>query len=629
MTLFIARPTIDQSALLTTLILVTASVSAAAPAETSADLAVAAPVTLQHLCDLIKKPASDSADAEFAAIIHRLQVGDIRFVVHPIFDSDSDDFFWLHQFANWLHINSQPAALQRELSFQTGDQIQGNELAEAQRLLRAKSYLRDAKIRVATQCNADGSHNIDIETWDNWSLLPNIGFGRSSGRNKSSLGFKEDNFLGYGVRASVKYQSDYLRHGYETKLELPLSLTGIDSLQHSYLTTEWTDNNDGSRNYLLFDKPFYQAKTPKMLRVEWLDDQRLDQIYQQDRLAQQFLTEEQLYEVSAGWLISSTDQVQLRFLAGYRSQQWRFAVDPIHPTAQLPFDRQYQYPWLGLEYHQQQYQVVSDLYLINHPEDINLGWHHLFKFGLQTGDLAAVQALGYQLQLKSDKGFGNKDNLWLASASADGMFGVNSGDQLKLAVKAENFYRLSSSFTLYHKLAYAHRNKVWLDDPLTLGGDDGLRGYPVQYQHGNQRLLGTVELRWYPHLTLYQLIDVGLVAFADVGRISGTETTNQQYWINRQDLLIAGSGYAMPVMLNMMPPVTTSTADPRLLQAPIGMPVSAPVNGQWLGSVGIGARFFSSRSSNNHVIHLDLSKPVGSATQVNAWEIQLQVEQRF
>lgn len=629
MTLFIPRPTIYQSALVTTLILVTASTSAAAPAETSAELAVAAPVTLQHLCELIKKPASASTDAEFAAVIHTLQVGDIRFVVHPIFDSNSEDFFWLHQFANWLHINSQPAALQRELSFQTGDNIQSTELAEAQRLLRAKSYLRDAKIRVAAQCNADGRHNIEIETWDNWSLLPSIGFGRSSGRNKSSFGFKEDNLLGYGVRASVKYQSDYLRHGYETKVEMPLSLTGIDSLQHSYLTTEWTDNNDGSRSYLLFDKPFYQAKTPKMLRVEWLDDQRLDQIYQQDRLAQQFLTEEQLYEVSAGWLMSSTDQVQLRLLTGYRSQQWQFAVDPLHPTSQLPFDRRYQYPWLGLEYQQQQYQVVSDLYLINHPEDINLGWHHLFKFGLQTGDLAAGKALAYQLQFKSDKGFGDNDNLWLASASIDGMFGVNSGDQLKLAIKAENFYRLSSSFTLYHKLAYAHRNKVWLDDPLTLGGDNGLRGYPVQYQHGNQSLLGTVELRWYPHLTLYQLIDVGFVAFADAGRISGTSTSDQQYWIHQQDLLMAGSGYAVPVFLGTAQPVTRSTADIHLIEAPINMPVYAPVNGQWLGSVGIGARFFSSRSSNNHVIHLDLSKPVGSATQVNDWEIQLQVEQRF
>jgi len=628
---FLALPTSHHIALLGTILLTAMPAAVAAPAIATAEMAIAEPVTLQHLCDLVKKPATATSDKEFAAVISTLQVGDIRFVINPIFDSNSADFFWLHEFANWIHINSQPTALYRELSFQTGDSIQSADLAEAQRLLRAKSYLRDAKITVAAQCNADGRQNIQVETWDNWSLLPSISFGRSSGQNKSSFGFKEDNFLGYGVRASVKYQSDYLRHGYETKIEMPLSLTGIDSLQHSYLTTEWTDNNDGSRSYLLFDKPFYQAKTPLMFRAEWLNDQRLDQVYQQDQLARQFLTEEQLFELSAGWLLSSTNKDQIRLLAGYRSQQWQFAVDPLHPTSQLPFDRRYQYPWLGLEYQQQQYQVLSDLYLINHPEDINLGWHHQFKIGVQSGDLAPSQSLGYQLQLQSDKGFGNNDNLWLVSAAADGMFGVNSGDQLKLKLQAENFYRLSSSFTLYHKLAYEHRNKVWLDDPLTLGGDSGLRGYPVQYQHGNQSWLATAELRWYPHLTLYQLIDVGFVAFVDAGRVSGTAQTNQQYWVNQeywvnqQNFAKVGSGYTTPILFSAGMPIPTSTGATSFIPTSN----SEPFNGKWLGSVGIGARLFSSRSSNNHVIHIDLSKPVGSAEYLNAWEIQLAVEQRF
>lgn len=49
----------------------------------------------------------------------------------------------------------------------------------------------------------------------------------------------------------------------------------------------------------------------------------------------------------------------------------------------------------------------------------------------------------------------------------------------------------------------------------------------------------------------------------------------------------------------------------------------------WLGSVGIGARFYSSRSANNSVVHLDLSKPVGLGRDINSWEIQMKVEQRF
>ncbi|MBU2278770.1 MAG: hypothetical protein KKB45_08210, partial [Gammaproteobacteria bacterium] len=108
---------------------------------------------------------------------------------------------------------------------------------------------------------------------------------------------------------------------------------------------------------------------------------------------------------------------------------------------------------------------------------------------------------------------------------------------------------------------------------------------------------GTAELRWYPQINIYRLLDVGFVAFADAGRASGGD-------IERT---------------NTMQPLLRSSADLLLQNS----------SEQWLGSVGIGARFYSSRSSNNHVIHMDLSKPVGGAKDVNSWEIQLKVEERF
>jgi hypothetical protein len=45
--------------------------------------------------------------------------------------------------------------------------------------------------------------------------------------------------------------------------------------------------------------------------------------------------------------------------------------------------------------------------------------------------------------------------------------------------------------------------------------------------------------------------------------------------------------------------------------------------------VGIGARFYSARSANDNVIHLDLAKPVGAGNDINSYELQLKVEQRF
>jgi hypothetical protein len=60
------------------------------------------------------------------------------------------------------------------------------------------------------------------------------------------------------------------------------------------------------------------------------------------------------------------------------------------------------------------------------------------------------------------------------------------------------------------------------DMQLLLGGDNGLRGYPLRYESGTSRALFTVEQRvftdWFP----FRLVRVGGAVFADVGRTWGT-----------------------------------------------------------------------------------------------------------
>jgi hypothetical protein len=158
-------------------------------------------VTFEHLCEFVKKDsgAEKSADEKTGAAELAgppFQVHSIEIVSNPIFDENAPDTIWLHHFANWLHINSKESALRKELSIKPGEQVTTDDLAEAERLLREKSYIRDAQVSVVEPCHPDGSKSVKVETWDNWSLLPNLGLGRTSGKNKYSFGFKEDNFLG-------------------------------------------------------------------------------------------------------------------------------------------------------------------------------------------------------------------------------------------------------------------------------------------------------------------------------------------------------------------------------------------------------------------------------------------------
>ena len=563
-------------------------------------------VTLEDLCGMsVPSELSDEATVSRPDWPSTLQVGQINFKVNPIFDESDPDTFWLHRFANWIHINSKPWALERELPFSTGEQISATDLLEAERLLRHKSYLRDSRIKVLPECNANGSRNVQVETWDTWSLLPTLGFGRSGGSNKYSFGFKEENLLGLGVRTSLKYQSNYLRTGYEFRNEIPLSLFEINGLEHSYAWLEWVDNDDGSKQVLKVEHPFYKDDTELMWRLGWMHDDRLEQIFHNNVLENQFRTEQKQTELAYGRLLSFSDQTSWRLLLGYTEDSHRFIEDPLHQSAALPQDRIYQYPWVGFEYMEHHYKTLSDVFLINHTEDIHLGWRHQVRLGVQTSQLTPEKQLGYHFEWLASKGFGDQNHLTLLSSRLSLQTGADSGDQTELRLEMEDVYRLAQRWAIYSHLRYDQRKQNYLDDPLALGSEDGvrtdggIRGYPVQYQHGLRRTIATAELRWYPQITLYQLLDVGFVAFADAGKISGGKVSN-------------------PLSL-----IDTDMAHHRFDL------ISPNSQQSWLGSVGIGARFYSARSANDNVIHLDLAKPVGAGNDINSYELQLKVEQRF
>ena len=99
------------------------------------------------------------------------------------------------------------------------------------------------------------------------------------------------------------------------------------------------------------------------------------------------------------------------------------------------------------------------------------------------------------------------------------------------------------------------------ENQLLLGGDSGLRGYPLRYQDGDRRFRFTVEQRFFSNWHPFRLARVGAAVFFDMGRA----------WF--QD----------------------------------------PTNGDDLGllkDVGLGLRLSSSRGAHGGVTHLDVAFPL-------------------
>ena len=113
-----------------------------------------------------------------------------------------------------------------------------------------------------------------------------------------------------------------------------------------------------------------------------------------------------------------------------------------------------------------------------------------------------------------------------------------------------------------------------------LGGDSGLRGYPLRYQGGEARALLTLEQRYFTDWYPFRLFRVGAAAFIDTGRTWG-ET-----------------------------------------------PLSTPSLGL-LKDIGIGLRLGSSRSGLGNIIHIDLAFPLDGDPSISKVQLLVETKQRF
>jgi hemolysin activation/secretion protein len=136
-----------------------------------------------------------------------------------------------------------------------------------------------------------------------------------------------------------------------------------------------------------------------------------------------------------------------------------------------------------------------------------------------------------------------------------------------------------------HWLFYASgaATKGWrldLDDQILLGGDNGMRGYPLRYQDGTGRAQFTVEQRYFTDWYPLQLVRVGGAIFADAGRTWG--------------------------------------------QAPLGAPSLG-----LLKDAGFGLRLGNARSGLGNVIHIDLAFPLSANQTIRRVQFLVQTEQHF
>jgi len=518
--------------------------------------------------------ADDSPDDQ-ALIPEGAVIGKIVLDKSDVFDlSNPDEDKALYRLANRWHIITRDSVVQQQLLFKSGDPYSQRLMDESARILRQRKYLYDATIKPLRV--KDGVVDISVATRDVWSLGPDFSYSRSGGENRSGIGIEENNLLGRGQTLRVKYQDNVDRSS--TSFEF------VDrNFANSWVTTALriADNSDGKSNSLSVIRPFYSLDSRWTAGSSVLDDDRRTALYQLGDEAAEFQHERGFFTAFGGWSKGLAKGVTRRWTVGMVHDDNRFSEvsSPSLPLA-LPEDRKLVYPFASFSLVEDSFETTKNRDQIGRTEDFLMGTSFSATLGWSDEALGADRdALIYATTFSHGLGSLTGRSL-LLGASASGR--VESGKVMNSLIKLNARYYLTQSDK---RLFFATLNATVgdaldLDNPVQLGGDTGIRGYPQRYQSGESKAVLTIEQRFFTNWYPLRLARVGMAVFADAGRVWG--------------------------------------------QNPLG---GEPAG--WLTNVGFGLRLAPTRSSARKMIHIDIAFPLNGDDSIDSVQILFESKRGF
>ena len=494
------------------------------------------------------------------------RIGEIRVRTEDMFDLDDPrENNRLYRLANRLHINTRPHVIRRALLFESGDPVSVRVIDETERLLRGYRYLYDIIIRpIAVR---DGEVDIEVMTRDTWSLEPGFSFSRAGGENTGRLSLEEDNLLGTGISLGVSYRSDVDRSGTQFHIADNNVLGSRAAVAFAF-----SKQDDGNSQAFSVQRPFYalDARWAAGFSVSATDGNQA--IYNAGESIAEYAHRKSQVEVFGGWSRGLVRGWTRRYSVGLLYDDDDYELEPgLPPPSRLPSDLTLAGPFFRFELVEDAYRKDTNLNTIGRIESVAMGVQSRVQVGRALSSLGASRDQWfYSASLSS--GFDVTSNSILLTNVGFGGRYAGGSDNQSIGGSARYYHRHGR-----HLLYFASISADAIHDPdvpgaLMLGGDNGLRGYPLRYQSGEKRALMTLEARaysdWYP----FRLIRVGAAVFYDVGRAWDGENQNT-------------------------------------------------INPGWLSDVGFGLRFLNARTALGNVLHVDLAFPLNREGDIDAVQL--------
>jgi outer membrane protein assembly factor BamA len=502
-------------------------------------------------------------------------IGEIYFNIGDIFNElDPREDKSLYRLANRLHIKTRESAIRAQLLFTSGDRYSARLIQETERVLRRLDFIQDATIHPIAY---DGQKvDLLVQTRDVWTLQPGFSYERKGGENATSIEVEEENLLGYGKSVKVEWSKDVERTAVLVQYRDPNVLWSRWRSELAY-----SINDDGRLRLINLDRPFYSLDSRWSAGGTLFDFSRVDPRYDLGEIVDEFRHEESFAEIRGGISAGLVNGWTRRWLAGFRYDHNEFAVEPGRaPPAELPPDRRLAYPWVGLSFIEDEYRTTQNLDQIGRLEDLYFGTSMGLTLGYASESLgsdrnAVIATAGARTALPF-----NERHLMFVDAAFSGR--LESGDIADGLVSgnARYYWRWHPRATFFALASGEASEALDPEEQIQLGGDSGLRGYPLRYQTGTSRALLTLEQRVYTEWFPWRLFYIGGAMFFDMGRTWGRGA------------------------------------------------VGAESRG-WLKDVGIGLRLGNARGAFGSVLHFDVAFPLDRTPDIDSVQFIVETKQSF
>ncbi|MBV9080681.1 MAG: hypothetical protein JO102_06140, partial [Elusimicrobia bacterium] len=410
-----------------------------------------------------------------------------------IFDTDLDPRLrrFPYTWVNALHIQTKEEVIRRELLFKVGDHVDPFLINETERNLRALSFIRSA--RVSRIPRKDGTVAIVVHVNDAWTTEPQLNLGGRNGINSTELGFAEKNLLGYGKEVDFAYKKgqDFTRREYSY---FDPRIAGTRFQLHA----KATDETRGHDRQVSVERPFFSADTRWSVRTTAERNVQDLDVFENDVRVSTFKQTKDIGEIGGAAKIGSGRTVVTHVGPRYRIEITSFtSTAETDPARGVPQNQRLQTIFLDMDTGRNNFVEMTHLEKMTRVEDLNLGPLLKLSPGYSPRVLTGRPG-GTQLECSIEaRAIVHEENLLFQRLSYTGRETLGRGQNELFEVQEKYYRRASDLHTIVFNGRLDWGQDLDPDNPVKLGGNNGLRSQKDDRFVGTRSLLLNIEDRYY------------------------------------------------------------------------------------------------------------------------------------